>query len=331
MYGRYIHDSKKGGYGEISAARALEVSSNIGFARLIDENFGEDPDEFIDALKKMHLDKTLNLSIKKGEGIPEIPAPGDEKWSKNALPSIAYGYNLRLTPLQTLTFYNAIANGGEMVKPRLVNEIRSWDKKIEVFGKEIIDPKICSDATIGKVQEMLKNVIIRGTGETLYSEDFSMAGKTGTARVEYWMSDWSSNRRYTSSFTGYFPAENPKYSCIVVIHKPNLKKGYYGADVSGPVFKDIAQKIYRDVPVLEEIENVALNFDSLNQDFESYNSFAQNSKIPNVKGMTAMDAVALLENLGLKVEFEGSGRVKNQSLKSGEFLVRGTIIKLELS
>lgn len=331
MYGRYINDSKKGGYGEISAARALEVSSNIGFARLIDENFGDDPDVFIDALKSMHLDKTLDLSIKKGEGIPEIPAPGDDKWSKNALPSIAYGYNLRLTPLQTLTFYNAIANNGEMVKPRLVNEIRAWDKKVAVFDKEVIDSKICSDATIGKVQEMLKNVVIRGTGETLYSEDFSMAGKTGTARVEYWMKDWSTNRRYTSSFTGYFPAENPKYSCIVVIHKPNLKKGYYGADVSGPVFKDIAQNIYRDVPVLEEIENVALNVDAVNKNFDSYNSFAQNSKIPNVKGMSAMDAVALLENLGLKVEFEGSGRVKKQSIKSGEFLIRGSVIKLELS
>ncbi|MFK5879664.1 MAG: penicillin-binding protein [Flavobacteriaceae bacterium] len=331
MYGRYIHDSKKGGYGEISAAKALEVSSNIGFARLIDESFNENPNEFIDELKKMHLDKTLNLSIRKGEGIPVIPSPGDEAWSKNALPSIAYGYNLRLTPMQTLTFYNAIANDGEMVKPRMVKEIRSWDKKIEVFDKVVIDPKICSDETVSKVKEMLKNVVVRGTGSKLYSEDFSMAGKTGTARVEYWMKDWNENRRYISSFTGYFPADNPKYSCIVVIHKPNLEKGYYGADVSGPVFKDIAQKIYRDIPVLEEIENVALNIDAVNQDFESYNKVTQSSIIPNVKGMTAMDAVALLENLGLKVEFEGSGRVKKQSIQSGKSLVRGAIIKLELS
>lgn len=334
MHGRYIHDSQRGGYGKISAARALEVSSNIAFARLIDENFIENPDEFIDALKKMHLNKTLNLAIKKGEGIPDIPSPGDEKWSKNALPSIAYGYNLRLTPLQTLTFYNAIANNGEMVKPRLVKEIRSWNKKVEGFEKEVIDPKICSDETIGMVKEMLKNVVVRGTGSKLYSDDFSMAGKTGTARVEYWMSDWNTNRRYISSFTGYFPADDPEYSCIVVIHKPNLKKGYYGADVSGPVFKDIAHKIYRDALILEEIHNEEPQFANLNDDYETYFKSSEEegvNKMPDLKGMSGMDAISLLENLGLKVEFVGNGKVKKQSVKSGNDIAKGLIVKLELS
>lgn len=333
MHGRYIHDSKRGGYGEISAARALEVSSNIAFARLIDENFSENPNEFIDALKKMHLDKKLNLAIKKGEGMPEIPAPGDKKWSKNALPSIAYGYNLSLTPLQILTFYNAIANNGEMVRPRLVKEIRFWDEKVEVYGKEIIDPKICSDQTIDKVQEMLKNVVVRGTAESLYSENFSMAGKTGTARTEYWMKDWETNRRYISSFTGYFPAENPKYSCIVVIHKPSAGKGYYGADVSGPVFKDIAHKIYRDAPILEEIQNKEPQFALLDTAFEAYYKSSQSSigKMPNLMGMSGMDAISLLENLGLKVEFVGNGSVKKQSVKSGNEIVKGGIVILELS
>ncbi len=333
MYGRYINDSKRGGHGKISAARAMEVSSNIAFARLIDENFADDPDKFIDALKEMHLDKKLNLAINKGEGSPMIPAPGDEKWSRNALPSIAYGYNLRLTPMQTLTFYNAIANNGEMVKPRLVKEIRSWDKKVKVFEKEVIDPKICSDETIAKVQEMLKNVVIRGTGQKLYSENFSMAGKTGTARVEYWMDDWESNRRYISSFTGYFPAENPKYSCIVVIHKPQTEKGYYGADVSGPVFKDIAHKIYRDVAVVEEIQNSEPQLASVDNSFKNYYQISELNlnKIPNVKGMSGMDAVSILENLGLKVEFDGNGKVNNQSIKSGEEIIEGALIKLELS
>jgi len=331
MYGRYIHDSKRGGYGEISAARALEVSSNIGFARLIDENFNEKPEEFIDMLKGMHLNNQLGLKIK-GEGKPEIPAPGEKKWSKNALPSIAYGYNLTLTPLQTLTFYNAIANNGEMLKPKFVKEIRSWNKHVEHFDKEVIDSEICSKKTIKKVQEVLKNVVVRGTGRKLYDKNFSMAGKTGTARTEYWMEDWESNRRYISSFTGYFPAENPKYSCIVVIHKPDLAKGYYGADVSGPVFKDIAHKIYTSNHIINTIDNITPNFASVKNSFETY--YTKSNKefisIPNVKGMAAMDAIPLLENIGLNVNFQGEGKVKEQSISSGEKLVKGATIVLKL-
>ena len=332
MHGRFINDSKRGGYGEISAARALEVSSNIGFARLIDENFIENPDRFIDLLKGMHLDQPLGLPIK-GEGQPEIPGPGDKKWSKNALPSIAYGYNLRLTALQTLTFYNAIANDGEMVKPRFIKEIRSRDKKIEIFEKEVIDPQICSKETVAQVQEMLKNVVIRGTGKRLYTENFSMAGKTGTARTDYWLEDWASNRRYISSFTGYFPAEDPLYSCTVVIHKPTVEKGYYGADVSGPVFKDIAQKIYTSNHIINEIENRIPNFNDIQKNFDSYytNSNMEFNSIPNVKGMAAMDAISLLENLGLKVVFIGEGKVIEQSLSSGEELIKGTQIILKSS
>ena len=332
MYGRYINDSHHGGYGKISAARALEVSSNIGFARLIDENFGEHPEAFINSLKNMHLNSTLGLPIK-GEGKPEIPAPGEKKWSKNALPSIAYGYNLRLTPLQILTFYNAIANNGEMVKPLFVKEIRTWDKHVESFEKTIIDSKICSEETVKKVQEVLKNVVFRGTGQKLYSENFSMAGKTGTARTDYWLSDWATNRKYISSFTGYFPAENPEYSCIVVIHKPNLEKGYYGADVSGPVFKDIAQKIYTSNHIINEISDEMPNFTSVKNNFDTYyaNSNKGLKSVPNVKGMPGMDAVSLLENLGFKVNFAGNGKVIEQSISEGEKIVKGTTIIIKLS
>ncbi len=332
MHGRYINDSKRGGYGEITAARALEVSSNIGFARLIEENFGSNPDQFIDILKRMHLNEKLGLTIK-GEGKPVIPSPGDKIWSKNALPSIAYGYNLTLTPLQTLTFYNAIANNGEMVKPQFVKEIRSWNKHVEYFEKEVIDPKICSNETIKKVQEILKNVVIKGTGQKLYDENFSMAGKTGTARTEYGnYAEWVKDKKYISSFTGYFPAENPKYSCIVVIHKPDTKTGFYGADVSGPVFKDIAQKIYTSNYKINRIENNTPNFASVKNDFDAY--YAKSNKafisIPDVKGMAAMDAISLLENLGLKVNFNGVGKVKDQSINSGEKLIEGTTIVLNI-
>lgn len=151
LYGRYINDSKRGGYGKISAARALEVSSNIAFARLIEENFGEKPERFINSLYAMNLNEKLGLPIK-GEGEPLIPGPNHSLWSKNALPSIAYGYNLKLTPLQTLTFYNAIANNGEMVKPRFVKEIRSWNKHVKSFDKEVINKSICSKETVSKIQ-----------------------------------------------------------------------------------------------------------------------------------------------------------------------------------
>ncbi|MFB9272274.1 MULTISPECIES: penicillin-binding protein [Flavobacteriaceae] len=333
MYGRYINDSKRGGYGEISAARALEVSSNIAFARLIEENFGDNPEKFINSLYKMNLNDKLGLPIK-GEGAPLIPGPEHSLWSKNALPSIAYGYNLKLTPLQTLTFYNAIANNGEMVKPRFVKEIRSWNKHVESFEKEVINKAICSKETIAKIQEILKNVVFRGTGRKLYSEDFSMAGKTGTARVEYGnYEQWLKDKKYISSFTGYFPAENPKYSCIVVIHKPNTKTGFYGADVSGPVFKDIAQKIYTTNHIINEVESETPDFESVKNDFEKYYTLANKefNSIPNVKGMAAMDAISLLENLGLKVNYSGNGKVVEQSLNEGEKLVKGTTIKIKLS
>ncbi len=332
LYGRYINDSHRGGYGKISAARALEVSSNIGFARLIEENFGSNPNKFIDIIKRMNLNQQLGLPIK-GEGRPDIPAPGEKKWSKNALPSMSYGYNLQLTPLQTLTFYNAIANDGEMVKPIFVKEIRTWDKHVETFGKTVINPAICSKETVDKMQAVLKNVIVRGTGSKMYSKNFSMAGKTGTARTEYWKSDWGSNRLYISSFTGYFPAENPLYSCIVVIHKPNLSKGYYGADVSGPVFKDIAQKIYTSNHIINKVQNAIPNFKGVNNNFDTYytNSNKGLNSIPNVKGMAGMDAISLLENLGLKVKFEGNGKVIEQSINEGEKIVKGTSIKIKLS
>ena len=332
MHGRYINDSKRGGYGEISAARALEVSSNIGFARLIDENFNTKPEEFIDILKGMHLNNRLGLKIK-GEGKPKIPSPGDEIWSKNALASIAYGYNLELTPLQTLTFYNAIANNGEMIKPKFVKEIRSWNKNVEAFEKEVIDPQICSKETINKVQEILKNVVERGTGQKLFDENFSMAGKTGTARTEYRnYEEWVKDKKYISSFTGYFPAENPKYSCIVVIHKPDSKTGFYGADVSGPVFKDIAQKIYTSNYIINTINNVTPNFASVKNNYDTYYSKSNKefNSIPNVKGMAAMDAISLLENIGLNVNFQGEGKVNEQSLNAGEKLVKGATIVLKL-
>jgi cell division protein FtsI (penicillin-binding protein 3) len=332
FYGKRIEDSHRGGYGKISAAKTLEVSSNIGLATIIDDNYAKNPNKLIDRFKSWHLTEKTGVAIK-GEGVPFIPEPGHKNWSKNALPSISYGYGLRLTPLQTLTFYNAIANNGVMVKPRFIQEVRAWNKKMEVYDTKILNSKICSEETINEIQEILKNVVKRGTAKSLYSPNFSMAGKTGTAQTEYWMKDWGQNRRYVSSFAGYFPAENPKYSCIVVIHKPSTKKGYYGADVSGPVFKRIAQKIFTDSPIIAEVADLNEKDSSVKKDFETYYPKAQKTykQIPNVTGMAGMDAVSLLENLGLKVKIIGNGSVKSQSIKSGEVLQKGQQIVLNLS
>ena len=334
FYGRNILDSHQGGYGEISAARILEVSSNIGMATIIDEHYSKNPKKFLNHIKSWNLNKTLGVSII-GEGTPDIPEPGDKKWSKNALPSMAYGYNLSLTPLQTLTFYNAIANDGEMVKPRFIQEVKEFDQEIEKFEKEVTIKKICSDKTLNEIKEILKNVIVKGTGKSLYSENFSMAGKTGTAQTEYWMDDWKDNKRYISSFAGYFPAENPKYSCIVVIHKPSTKKGYYGADVSGPVFKTIAQKIYTDTPIVDEIGSLEVKNASAEKQYEEFYNTAQIYKtiMPSVVGLPAMDALALLENMpiGVKVKMIGSGTIKKQSINKGTKLKKGQTVTIEAS
>ncbi|GGD89353.1 penicillin-binding protein [Planktosalinus lacus] len=333
FYGKKVSDSRKGGYGKISMGRVMEVSSNIGIAKAIEENYKDKPARFVEILQRMNLDKQLDLPII-GEGKPKIPHPSDKSgWSKNALPSMSYGYGVSLTPLQTLTFYNAIANDGVMVKPRFIRQVKAWNKEIETFGVEVINPQIASLQTIQKVQDVLKNVVEKGTGRSLYSPDFSMAGKTGTAQTEYWMKDFASNRRYISSFAGYFPAENPKYSCIVIIHKPKVSTGYYGADVAGPVFKSIAQKIYIDSPTSDVIENLEVLQASIENDFQEYYELAQKNyaAIPNVKGMSGMDAVSLLENLGLKVKVSGNGKVKAQSLPEGEKLIKGKQITLELS
>lgn len=334
FYGRVINDSGHG-YGKISAAKALEVSSNIGLATIIDDNYAKDPMRFINHIKRWKLNDSLDIPIQ-GEGIPNIPEPGKSNWSKNALPSMAYGYNLAITPLQTLTFYNAIANGGQMIKPRFIRSVKSFDKDIEVFDKEVLVNKICSDKTLAEIKDILKNIVIRGTGQRMYSETFSMAGKTGTARTDYAnYEEWIKERKYISSFAGYFPADNPKYSCIVVIHKPSTKVGYYGADVSGPVFKRIAQKIYTDTPLIDEVKTLEFKNDLVINEYETYFENARKYKelMPSVVGMPAMDAIALLENLqvNIKVKLKGSGTVRSQSIEKHQKLKPNQTIVLEAS
>ncbi len=333
IYDRLVRDSKHGGYGEISMAKAFEVSSNTAFAKMIHNAYKEEPSDFVDRLMSMGLHKELGMPIK-GEGAPVIRYPGDKGWSGISLAWMSHGYEVSLTPLQTLAFYNAIANDGELVKPRLIKEVREWNKTIYKFDKEVLNTSVCSKETAAQVQDLLKNVVEKkhGTGHRLYSSSFSMAGKTGTAQKNYISKD-PDKLKYISTFAGYFPAENPKYSCIVVIHEPDKSVGYYGADVSGPVFKSIARKIYANNPLIDEIESLDPFNEQLDQDFEAYytESQKQYENIPNVKGMSGMDAVSILENLGLQVEVRGNGKVKRQSVSHGTQIKKGTKIILELS
>ena len=249
FYGKYkVRDSKKGGYGTIPAGKVFEVSSNTGIVKIIHDNYKNNPKKFVNRLYNMGINKPLGLPIR-GEGKPKIPYPNDSDWDGLDLPWMAYGYGVAMTPLQTLTFYNAIANNGEMVKPRFIEKIGViGESPQQIFGKEILNPSICSQSTIEKVKNMMFNVVDKewGTAHNIKDKDFTIAGKTGTCQVDY--NRTGKEVQYISSFVGYFPAKQPEYSCIVVIHRPNKLLGYYGSTVAAPVFKKIAKKIYTATP-----------------------------------------------------------------------------------
>ena len=333
FYGKKVKDSKKGGYGSISIAKAFEVSSNTGIVKAIHEAYKNNPEKFVDGLYRMNLQDSLGLPLV-GEGKSIIPDPRikNGRWSGIALQWMAYGYGVSFTPLQTLTFYNAIANDGVMVRPKFLREIKEIDTPIEAFDTQVINPQICSKETVLKLQKLLKNVVEKehGTGHGLYSDEFSMAGKTGTCQKDYVNKE---QLNYISSFSGYFPADDPKYSCIVVIHEPDKSVGYYGADVSGPVFKKIAQKIYTDSPVIDEVNDINQKSETVERDYDQYYAIAQKyiTIMPNLKGMSAMDAIAILENMGLVVQVKGSGTVSKQSIKSGQKIKPNSTITLVLS
>jgi len=332
VYNKRVRDSKAGGYGKVTVSKAFEISSNTAIAKIIHNNYKDNPEKFVNRLMNMGLSKELGLPVK-GEGKPVIRYPGDKGWSGISLAWMSHGYEVSLTPLQTLTFYNAIANDGEMVKPRLLKEVKEWNKTIYKFDKEVMNPSICSQETIGKVKALLKGVVEEkyGTGHSLYSPNFSMAGKTGTSQKDYVSKD-PNKLKYISTFAGYFPADNPKYSCIVVIHEPDKSVGYYGADVSGPVFKSIAQKIYTSSPMIDEVETLKVKSQILDKKYQQFYTEInkKHSKVPNVEGMSGMDAIAILENLGLKVQVKGNGKVKKQSNKDAN-ISEVELIVLELS
>ena len=249
FYGFKVKDSRKGGYGQINAMDIFRLSSNTGIVKIISEAYKNQSEKFVDRLFNMGLNNSLDIEIK-GEPRPKIPHPLDSDWNGLSLPWMSYGYGVSLTPLQILSFYNAVANDGIMVKPTFLESSNKLGaSKKNTFKKQILNPSICSKETLSIVKKMLYDVVHHknGTAKNIKSNNIKIAGKTGTAQVGY----GTDKVDYISSFVGYFPAENPKYSCIVVINKPNKNKGYYGSDVAAPVFKRIAEKISSRNPVIE--------------------------------------------------------------------------------
>ena len=326
FYGKYkVRDSKRGGYGKLSAAKVFEVSSNTGMVKIITDHYGKQPKKFIDRLYNIGLNKPLGVEIK-GEAQPKIPYPTDNDWDGLDLPWMAFGYGVSVTPLQTLSVYNAIANNGVMVKPQFIQAVGNLGAApLRVVRPQVLNPSVCSQATVKKLQGMMFNVVDKkwGTANRIKDPHLTMAGKTGTCQVEY----TSDEVQYISSFVGYFPAEQPKYSCIVVIHKPNKKKGYYGATVAAPVFKKIAKKIFNATPV--EVPVAKETLDALVDTTPKTVQIPE--QLPDFRGMNLRDALLLLEKMGIAVKLQGTGKITRQSVRPGTALKTVATLTLELS
>jgi cell division protein FtsI (penicillin-binding protein 3) len=360
--GHIIKDSH-GSIGVVTVKKAFEKSSNAAVAFLVNTRYKNDQAQFTDHLYNWHLNEKMGLQIP-GEAQPVIKNPDNKSWNKNmTLPQMAYGYEMQLTPLKMLSFYNAVANNGKLITPVFVKEIRRLGNTVERFQTRTVNEKICSDVTLRKMQEMLEGVVTEGSGrDYVYSPLYKIAGKTGTAQVADANKGYKAKKQYQASFVGYFPADHPKYSLIVVINDP--KNGYYAASIAGPVFREIADKVYASDMGLNQtpahlIGNTTLpkfkqgNLKALKKVYEklgvkplyasatpagidtsngivSEENKYKTGTVPNVTGMGLSDALYALGNAGYKVSVKGSGSVTTQSVTGGSIIPRGSKIIIEL-
>ncbi|MCU0418144.1 MAG: transpeptidase family protein [Cyclobacteriaceae bacterium] len=364
FYNRKVKDHHEGGFGTVTIQQSFELSSNVAMAKLVDKHFGLKPDKFMNHLDRLKLTKPLGLQIT-GEVFPKIPRPGEKSWSGISLPWMSYGYGLEMSPLHTLTLYNAVANGGEMIKPIFVTSIMKADKPVQTFETETINGRICSTKTLNKLRLLLEGVVDHGTAKNLKDAHYRIAGKTGTAQI---LEDGRYTKKYITSFVGYFPAHAPKYSAIVVVKNP---KGWqqYGNNVAGPVFKEIADNIYaRDLQLHTAMEKKTVLesgvFPTIRAGKQDELTLLTNELgvsthstteeewvravktgnavtwkkneiirglVPDVNGMTFRDALYLLEKAGLRVVYQGKGRVAEQSLTPGTRFSKGSTIYVKLS
>lgn len=363
----------------LTVQRVFETSSNVGVSKIITKYYAKNPQQFANKLNSFHLNEKLGLSIP-GEGKGMIPQTKTKFWSGVTLPQLSYGYESLITPLQTLTLYNAVANDGKMVKPRFVKEIKRNGIVVKTFGTEILEEQIVKKETITKAKKLLEGVVLNGSGKTLNITAFKVGGKTGTAQIAKTgtkkvkgKSAYGDvgDRNYQASFVGYFPAENPLYSCIVVINSPS-NGVYYAAAVAGPVFKEIAEKVYSGsldfiqpindkkdlitkVPSVittkgNEINSITKSFSLPASRVENENFVKRNTNdstkiilsenniesqlrkgiMPNLHGLSAKDALFLLENKGVHVQLQGFGSVQKQSIEAGQKFNKGNKIVLTL-
>ena len=357
-----MSDSHDGGFGDLTVKQVFGHSSNVGVFKIILKAYESDPQKFIDGIYRLGLQKKLGLQIK-GEGRPYIKNTKDKTWSGISLPWMSIGYEMSLTPLQILTFYNAVANDGVMVKPMFVNKISRTGTTIKKFETEVINPQIASLDVIKKAQSMLEGVVQEGTAKILKSSPYPVAGKTGTAQTNY--SQRQNRRKYRASFVGYFPADNPRYSIIIVIDNP---KGYmyYASQLTVPVFKDIADRIYAHTLEIQHPDTLYTGFSAPESLFgeqddvrnlynqigyqtstpnpeatwaaavtkdNSVGLYIRNYKegiLPNLKGLTARDVVYFLESVGYHVKIKGLGKVRSQSIPAGSRVVVGAQIEIVL-
>ncbi len=332
MYsGRKMEDSHKGGYGTIPAEQVFEKSSNVGTSKMIYASYAAHPQQYIDGLYRLGINRPLNLQIS-GEGQPYIKNTKSRYWSALSLPWMSIGYEVALAPIHLVTLYNAVANNGVMLKPLFVKEIRKNGQIVERFDPVVINPQIVSPSTIKKVKIMLEGVVEKGTATNIKTPVYRIAGKTGTAQIAQNNKGYKQDTKqvkYKGSFVGYFPAEDPKYTCMVVIVNP--KKGkYYGGAISAPVFREISDELYSHrpdilVPLPKDTSSSAMVF-------MHYNLPKNVAKgiMPDVTGLGLKDAVYLLEQQGLVVIVNGRGTVIRQSVPSGTPMPRGSQVVLDL-
>jgi cell division protein FtsI (penicillin-binding protein 3) len=366
FYDKIIRDTKE--HGIITVKQVFEESSNVGTSKLIYEHYKNNPKDFVNRLYAMRLNKPLDLQIK-GEGEPLIRYPGDKLWSGLSLPMMSHGYEVQLTPLQILTFYNAVANDGKMMRPLFVTAIMRNGTVIKSYEPEVIINSIASRSTIRKAKKMMEGVVERGTATNLRNPNYKIAGKTGTAQIARNKYGYKSGERisYSASFVGYFPAENPLYSCIVVVNSPS-NGVYFGNVVAGTVFKEISDKVYATrffrnykpenkddikpsapdegngyrADINEVLKNLDVRYRRTADDDwvatrESGDTVSlagvkiQQGLVPDVRGMSLRDAIYLLENTGLRVKYSGRGRVLRQSPEHGARYSEGTVVSLEMN
>jgi cell division protein FtsI (penicillin-binding protein 3) len=366
-FGHKMEDAHPPHESRLTVSKIFATSSNVGTSRIIYNNYAKRPQDFIDKLHSFGLGTPLGLQIK-GEGQPLVKNTTDKSWSGISLPWISIGYESKLTPLQILAFYNAVANNGRMIRPKFVKEVRHRGQLVHSYPTEIIRDSIASQVALAKVRGLMEGVVQYGSGAVLNKSPYKVAGKTGTARINKPKFGYNKNNvSYQASFVGYFPADRPKYSCIVVVYAPS-NDVYYGGAVAAPVFKDIADKVYSTrldlhaaplekdtnvsnplpvskagdqkdmVRVLDEMQIVHTTVSEASWVGSSADKNAVSLSprkytqggVPNVVGMGLRDALFLLENEGLNVKVMGRGHVVHQSLTAGSSYKKGQIISLEL-